>query len=49
MRRSSSGAMPSLDMCHVSIAMPPFAAPAPPTTSSTASMLRTFTSNGMNS
>ena len=33
-RRSSSGAIPSLLMCQVSIAMPPFAAPAPPTTSS---------------
>ena len=38
MRRSSSGAIPSFDMCQVSIAMPPFAAPAPTTTSSTASI-----------
>ena len=36
-------------MCQVSIAIPPFGAPAPPTTSSAASMLWTFTSNGMNS
>ena len=49
MRRRSSGAIPSFDMCQVSIAMPPFAAPAPPTTSSAASTLLTFTSNGMNS
>ena len=49
MRRRSSGAIPSLDMCQVSIAMPPLAAPAPPTTSSTASRLLTFTSKGMNS
>ena len=36
-------------MCQVSIAMPPFAAPAPSTTASAASTLLTFTSNGMNS
>ena len=34
-------------MCHVSIAMPPFAAPAPPTTASASSTLLTFTSKGM--
>ena len=32
MRRRSSGVMPSFDMCHVSIASPPFGASAPFTT-----------------
>ncbi len=49
MRRSSSGAIPSLLMCQVSIAMPPFGAAAPATTATAVSTLFTFASKGMNS
>ncbi len=48
-RLISCGAIPSLDMCQVSIARPPFGRAAPCTTSSAASSVWTLTSNGMNS
>src|SRR6476620_4613329 len=46
-RRSSSGAIPSLLMCQVSMAMPPLGAPAPPTTSTAVSIVFTVASKGM--
>ena len=49
MRLSSSGSIPSFDMCQVSIARPPFGASAPSTSASAVSREFTLTSNGMNS